>query len=45
MALTVDQRRDKLIDLADVVREHLAELAELNTLDYGVPISFAGTRS
>ncbi|KMO81148.1 MAG: aldehyde dehydrogenase [Mycolicibacterium rufum] len=42
MALTVDQRRDKLIDLADVVREHLAELAELNTLDYGVPISFAG---
>ncbi|WP_395308765.1 aldehyde dehydrogenase family protein [Mycobacterium sp. AMU20-3851] len=42
IALTVDQRRDKLIDLADVVREHLGELAELNTRDYGVPISYAG---
>ena len=40
--LTVDQRRDKLIDLADVVRVHLGELAELNTRDYGVPISYAG---
>jgi len=42
ITLGVDQRRDKLIDLADVVREHLGELAELNTLDYGVPISYAG---
>ncbi|MDG4664396.1 aldehyde dehydrogenase family protein [Mycobacterium sp. 236(2023)] len=42
IALNVDQRRDMLIDLADVVREHLNELAELNTLDYGVPISYAG---
>ncbi|BBX51897.1 aldehyde dehydrogenase family protein [Mycolicibacterium poriferae] len=41
-ALTVDQRRDALIDLADVVHEHLGELAELNTHDYGVPISYAG---
>lgn len=42
IALDVDRRRDTLIDLADVVREHLGELAELNTLDYGVPISYAG---
>ena len=42
MALTVDQRRDALIGLADVVHQHLGELAELNTLDYGVPISYAG---
>ena len=42
MALTVDERRDKMIDLADVVRSHLTELAELNTRDYGVPISYAG---
>ncbi len=42
VALTVDQRRDALIDLADVVHEHLGELAELNTHDYGVPISYAG---
>ncbi|MDA2894248.1 aldehyde dehydrogenase family protein [Mycolicibacterium sp. BiH015] len=42
MSLGVDRRRDALIDLAAVVREHLAELAELNTLDYGVPISYAG---
>ncbi|WP_041788423.1 aldehyde dehydrogenase family protein [Mycolicibacterium gilvum] len=42
ITLGVGQRRDKLIDLADVVREHLGELAELNTLDYGVPISYAG---
>ncbi len=41
-ALTVDQRRDMLIDLAEVVHEHLPELAELNTRDYGVPISYAG---
>lgn len=42
MALGVDRRRDALIDLADVVHKHLAELAELNTQDYGVPISYAG---
>ena len=42
MALGVDQRRDALLDLADVVHEHLDELAELNTHDYGVPISYAG---
>jgi acyl-CoA reductase-like NAD-dependent aldehyde dehydrogenase len=42
MALSVDRRRDALIDLADVVHQHLAELAELNTRDYGVPISYAG---
>lgn len=41
-ALTVDRRRDLLIDLADVVHDHLAELAELNVSDYAVPISFAG---
>ncbi|MGV0815782.1 aldehyde dehydrogenase family protein [Mycolicibacterium boenickei] len=42
IALTVDRRRDLLIDLADVVHEHLDELAKLNVTDYGVPISFAG---
>ena len=42
-SLTVDRRRDLLIDLADVVHEHLEELALLNVHDYGVPISFAGT--
>lgn len=42
-ALTVDRRRDLMIDLADVVHEHLDELAELNVLDYGVPLSYAGT--
>lgn len=42
MALGVDGRRDALIDLADVVHAHLDDLAELNTRDYGVPISFAG---
>jgi acyl-CoA reductase-like NAD-dependent aldehyde dehydrogenase len=41
-ALGVDGRRDALFDLADVVHEHLDELAELNTHDYAVPISFAG---
>lgn len=41
-ALGVDRRRDALIDLADVVHEHVDELAELNTHDYGVPISYAG---
>jgi acyl-CoA reductase-like NAD-dependent aldehyde dehydrogenase len=43
MSLTVDRRRDTLIDLADVVHDHLEELALLNVHDYGVPISFAGT--
>jgi acyl-CoA reductase-like NAD-dependent aldehyde dehydrogenase len=43
MSLTVDRRRDMLIDLADVVHEHLDELAVLNVHDYAVPISFAGT--
>lgn len=41
-ALTVDRRRDVLIDLADVVHDNLGELAELNSHDYGVPISYAG---
>jgi acyl-CoA reductase-like NAD-dependent aldehyde dehydrogenase len=43
MSLTVDRRRDALIDLADLVHEHLDELAELNVHDYAVPISYAGT--
>ncbi|MGV0744297.1 aldehyde dehydrogenase family protein [Mycolicibacterium sp. XJ870] len=43
MALTVDVRRDRLIDLADVVHDHLDELAALNVHDYAVPISYAGT--
>ena len=43
MSLTVDRRRDLLIDLADVVHDHLDELAVLNVHDYAVPISFAGT--
>lgn len=38
----VDRRRDLLFDLADVVRDHFAELAELNVHDYGVPIAMAG---
>jgi acyl-CoA reductase-like NAD-dependent aldehyde dehydrogenase len=42
-ALTVDVRRDRMIDLADVVHDHLAELAALNVQDYAVPIAFAGT--
>lgn len=41
-SLTADRRRDLLIDLADVVHEHLDELAKLNVADYAVPISFAG---
>ncbi|MEZ0053925.1 acyl-CoA reductase-like NAD-dependent aldehyde dehydrogenase [Mycobacterium sp. MAA66] len=43
VSLTVDRRRDALIDLADVVHEHLDELAALNVQDYAVPISYAGT--
>jgi acyl-CoA reductase-like NAD-dependent aldehyde dehydrogenase len=42
VALTVDRRRDLLIDLADAVHENLDELARLNVQDYAVPISFAG---
>src|SRR5262249_12481258 len=42
MSLTVDRRRDLLIDLADAVHENLGDLARLNVHDYGVPISFAG---
>jgi aldehyde dehydrogenase (NAD+) len=42
MALTVDRRRDLLIDLADAVHENLDELSRLNVDDYAVPISFAG---
>ncbi|MEE6140201.1 aldehyde dehydrogenase family protein [Mycobacterium sp. 050128] len=42
VALTVDRRRDLLIDLADAVHEHLDELAGLNVHDYAVPISLAG---
>jgi len=42
MALTVDRRRDLLIDLADAVHENLDELSRLNVHDYAVPISFAG---
>ncbi|MBU9766841.1 aldehyde dehydrogenase [Mycobacterium sp. TNTM28] len=41
-SLTVDRRRDLMIRLADVVHEHLDELAALNVADYAVPISFAG---
>ena len=43
MTLTVDRRRDLLIDLADAVHENLDELARLNVHDYAVPISYAGT--
>ncbi|OBK36623.1 betaine-aldehyde dehydrogenase [Mycobacterium sp. 1165196.3] len=38
----VDRRRDLLVALADVVRDHFAELTELNVHDYGVPVSVAG---
>ncbi|PRC44282.1 aldehyde dehydrogenase, partial [Mycobacterium sp. ITM-2017-0098] len=43
VSLTVDVRRDRLIGLADVIHQHLDELARLNVSDYAVPISFAGT--
>jgi aldehyde dehydrogenase (NAD+) len=42
MSLTVDRRRDLLIDLADAVHKNLDDLARLNVHDYAVPISFAG---
>jgi acyl-CoA reductase-like NAD-dependent aldehyde dehydrogenase len=38
----VDRRRDLLLGLADLVRDHFGELSELNVHDYGVPISVAG---
>ncbi|EUA13782.1 aldehyde dehydrogenase family protein [Mycobacterium xenopi 4042] len=41
MSYSVDRRRDLLIDLADVVHEHLDELSRLNVHDYAVPVSFA----
>ena len=42
VALTVDRRRDLLIDLADAVQEKFAELSTLNVHDYAVPVSVAG---
>ncbi|SHN14640.1 aldehyde dehydrogenase family protein [Cryptosporangium aurantiacum] len=42
VSFPVDRRRDVLLDLADAVRDHQAELSELNTHDYAVPISMAG---
>jgi len=43
MSLTVDRRRDMLIDLANALHDNLDDLARLNVHDYAVPISFAGT--
>ncbi|MCX2714826.1 aldehyde dehydrogenase family protein [Mycolicibacterium sp. J2] len=43
VSLTVDRRRDLMIDLADLLHEHLDEMALLNVQDYAVPISYAGT--
>lgn len=43
VAHPADRRRDMLVGLADVVHEHLDELAGLNVHDYAVPISNAGT--
>ena len=42
VALTVDRRRDLLVDLADAVQEKFTELSTLNVHDYAVPISVAG---
>lgn len=42
-ALTVDRRRDLMIDLADAVHDDLGQLAQLNVHDYAVPVSFAQT--
>lgn len=39
---SVDQRRDLLMGLADLVAEHAAELACINACDYGVPMAMAG---
>lgn len=38
----VDQRRDLLLRLADLVAENGPELARINACDYGVPIAMAG---
>lgn len=42
-AMTVDRRRDLIIDLADAVHDDLGRLAQLNVHDYAVPVSFAQT--
>ncbi|OBG68283.1 aldehyde dehydrogenase [Mycobacterium sp. E3339] len=42
LILPVDQRRDLLLRLADLVAEQAPELARLNACDYGVPIAMAG---
>ena len=42
VALTVDRRRDLLIDLADAVQENFNDLTTLNVHDYAVPVSMAG---
>lgn len=39
MSLTVDRRRDLMIDLADAVHEHTDELTRLNVHDYAVPLT------
>lgn len=41
MSFTADRRRDLLIDLADAVRDRMAEFSQLNVHDYGVPVSLA----
>lgn len=43
MSFPVDRRRDLLIDLADSVRDHMAEFCQLNVQDYGVPVSLSIT--
>lgn len=41
MSFTVERRRDLLMGLADLVRDHTDELSRLNVHDYGVPILVA----
>ena len=41
MAMTVDRRRDLLIDLADAVHDRADELTRANVADYAVPIMFS----
>ncbi|MGW4477662.1 aldehyde dehydrogenase family protein [Rhodococcus triatomae] len=43
MTFTPARRRDLLVALADAVHENLPEFAQLNTLDYAVPVSYAAT--
>jgi aldehyde dehydrogenase (NAD+) len=43
MSYPPDRRRDILFDLADLIGEHHAEFARINTHDYGVPTSLAAT--